>query len=115
MLAFRPAESVLKYHLRPWWAPCTSESAKLPVVAEKTTTGKEQREETPASQMCSLHWARLSKLGPQQETWNEERKSSNRRETEISLCPSAGNTQGETFRSIILMNIDYEHAGPYQT
>ena len=34
-------------------APCTSESAELPVVAEKITIVKEQRKETHASQMCS--------------------------------------------------------------
>lgn len=35
MLAFRPADSVNENHLQPWWAPCTSESAGLPVVAKK--------------------------------------------------------------------------------
>lgn len=34
-------------------APCTSESAELPVVAEKTTIVNEQRKETHVSQMCS--------------------------------------------------------------
>lgn len=56
MLAFRPADSVNENHLQPWWAPCTSESAGLPVVAKKITIVKEQRKETPVSQMFSLHW-----------------------------------------------------------
>lgn len=97
MLAFRPAESVNEHHLRLWWAPCTPESAELPVVAEEITIVMEQREETPVSQMCSLHWGGLLEIGLQQKTWNDERKSSYRNEAEISLCSSADNTQGETF------------------